>query len=152
VISMLIKLPQSKFRRFLLYASTVFLLVLAALIAAAVWPRSSTRQPADIVGVPLPPSATDIRSSDRAGMFGGDYYLSAAISREDYQRLVSQLGLRHRPDLLEYWSDALTAHNTPWWTVSPVNDADTHFGDSEESTYIVTRYERGRLYFKRHVY
>ena len=142
-----IKLPQSKFNRFLLCAAVVF-----CLVAAAVWPRSSSRQAADIIGVPLPLSAADIRIADRGGMFGGDYYVSAAISRDDYQRLVSQLGLRHRPDLLEYWHSALAAHNTSWWTVAPVNDADTYFGDSEKSTYIVTRYEDGRLYFKRHVY
>lgn len=147
-----IKLPESKFRRFLVYAAIIFWLAVAAFVAVAIWPRSSSRQSTDIVGVPLPPSATDIRASDRAGIFGGDYYVSAVISRDDYQRLVSQLGLRHRADLLEYWSGALAAHNTPWWTVSSVNDADTYFGDSEASTYIVTRYEGGRIYFKRHVY
>jgi len=71
------------------------------------------------------------------------------MPREDYQALVRRLGLRHRPDLLDDWSSALEAQDTPWWTVSAVN---TYFGDSEESTYIVTRYEDGRLFFKCHVY
>jgi len=112
----------------------------------------SPRQSAETLGVHLPPSASDIRFSDRAGMFGGDYYVSAVISRGDFQRIVSQLGLRHRSDLLEYWPGALTAHDTPWWTVSSVNDSDTYFGDSVESTYIVARYEGGRIFLKYHVY
>lgn len=102
--------------------------------------------------MPLPPSASDIHASDRAGMFGGDYYVSAAMSRGEYQQLVRQLGLRRRRDLLDYWPSALAAHDTPWWAVSAINDEDTYFGDSETSTYIVTRYENGRLYLKHHVY
>jgi hypothetical protein len=149
---MLIQLPQSKFRRFLLYVAMVFWSAVATLIIVEIWPRSTSRQFAEIVGTPPPPSVANIRTSDRAGMFGGNYYVSAAISRDDFQSLVSQLGLHHRSDLLEYWSGALTAQNTPWWTVSTVNDADTWFGDSVPSTCIVARYEGGRLYFKRHVY
>ncbi|MEO8352447.1 MAG: hypothetical protein ABI680_11995 [Chthoniobacteraceae bacterium] len=136
----------------MLYASMVFWLAIAALAALVFWPRTESRMAADMIGIPLPSSATDIRASDRAGMFGGDYYVSAAISRNEYQQIVSQLGLRRRADLLEFWAVALRAYDTPWWTVSSVNDADTYFGDSEESCYIVTRYEDGRIYFKRHVY
>jgi hypothetical protein len=84
-------------------------------------------------------------------MTGGDSYFSATISSADYMVLTQQLNLRHRADLLEYWSGALTARDIPWWTVTVTNDSATLFAE-QPSTYIVTRYEGGRLYFKRHMY
>lgn len=90
--------------------------------------------------------------ADGAGLFGGDYYFSAIISGEDYKAMVARLGLQYRSDLLDYWPAALDAHDISWWTVTRTNDANTLFGDSESSTYIVTRYENGRLFLKRHVY
>ena len=60
-------------------------------------------------------------------------------------------GLRHRADLLQYWPSALHAQDAAWWTVTATNDSDTLFGE-QSSTYLVARYESGRLFFKRHVY
>ena len=84
-------------------------------------------------------------------MFGGDYYVSAAMSESEFTNLAIRLNLRHRPDLLEYWSSALRAQSTPWWIVTETNDQNTVFGE-RPSTYLVGRYENGRLYFKCHVY
>jgi hypothetical protein len=112
---------------------------------------SRTPSAQDVLGVPLPATAQDVRVASKDGFSGGDSYLSASISRQDYMTLVQQLGLRHRADLLDYWPLALTAHETPWWTVTQTNDLDTLFGE-QPSIYFVARYEGGRLYFKRHVY
>jgi len=73
------------------------------------------------------------------------------MSATDFSNVVSRLALRHRPDLLDYWSGALSAQRTPWWSVTQTNDQFTLFGE-DDSTYLVARYENGRLYFKRHVY
>ena len=105
----------------------------------------------EILGTPLPASAADIRVANKGGLFGGDSYLSASITRQDFVALVQQLGLRHRADLLEYWPSALRAQDATWWTVTATNDSDTLFGE-QSSTYLVARYESGRLFFKRHVY
>jgi len=112
---------------------------------------SRTPSAQEVLGVPLPVSASDVRVSNKGGLFGGDSYLSASISSADYMVLTQQLSLRHRADLLEYWPSALAAHDTAWWTVTVTNDSATLFAE-QPSTYIVTRFEGGRLYFKRHVY
>ena len=127
---------------------------LALLVAGTMsllWGCGARHSAEQILGCPLPPSATDIRFADKAGMFGGDYYVSAAMPASDFTNLLSRLNLRHRPDLLEYWSRALHAQSTPWWTVTVTNDHNTVFGE-RPSTYLVARYEKGRLYFKCHVY
>jgi hypothetical protein len=118
--------------------------------------KSSTRakpvsEAQHILGVPLPASASDVRLTQKAGVFGGDYFLSASISREDFSAVAQQLKMQHRPDLLDYWGSALRAHDVPWWHVTVTNDADTLFRE-ENSTFLVARFEKGRLFFKRHVY
>jgi hypothetical protein len=138
-----------------LAASAVIALSVGAVAWVVVFGRrhESVEQRAErVIGAPLPPSASDVRFSDQGGMFGGDYLVSAAMTRDDFLGIVKRLGLRNRPDLLDYWPTALDNHSTPWWAVSSANDEDTYFGDSEESTYFVARYEGGRLYFKCHVY
>lgn len=85
-------------------------------------------------------------------MFGGNYYFSAVLPRSDFDLLVLKLKLRNREDLLTFWRSAFLGKDISWWTVSSVNDSDTFFGDSEHDTYLVARYEAGRIFFKRHVY
>ena len=144
--------PKLHAQQRIIKPKAIIWLIAVTLVAIAIWPRSSARRFSDIVGTQAPSSAKDILTLDQGGMTGGNYYVSATISREDYQQIVTKLKLYHRPDLLEYWPSALRAHNNQWWTVSSINDADTYFGDSEHSTYLVARYENGRIYFKRHVY
>jgi hypothetical protein len=86
-------------------------------------------------------------------MFGGDYFAVIEMSETDFRGLVQRMGLFNRADLLDYWSTALHApSDVASWDVSATNDANTFFGDQRHSTYLVARYERGRMYFKVHVY
>lgn len=152
---MRIALPRSKFLRFLLNGGvTLGLSILAGFVVLShlLGTKSKPSDFSEIVGVPLPASASDPLVCIRAGLFGGDYYASATMPHEDFAQIVGRLGLWRRSDLLEYWSSALNASNCPWWTVTSTNDADTYFGDAEASTYLVARYEGGRIYLKRHVY
>lgn len=105
-----------------------------------------------VIGAALPESATDIRVAHQGGLFGGDSFVSARMSRADFEKMVSGLCLRNRPDLLQYWLTALRGADIEWWDVSDTNDQDTYFGDCDESTYLVVRFENERMFFKRHVY
>ena len=137
--------------------SRSFLVIRVALsalcVVAVVFCGCSRSSPSaeEILGAGLPNSAADIRFTNKTGFFGGDSYLSATITREEFATLSRELGLQHRPDLLQYWPGALGAQDIAWWTVRSTNDADTLFGE-EESTYLVARYESGRVFFKRHIY
>lgn len=112
---------------------------------------SRTPSAQEILGIPLPAFAADVRVANNGGLFGGDSYVSASMTRQEFAALAQQLSLRHRVDLLEYWPAALHAQDAAWWTVTFTNDSDTLFGE-QPSTYLVARYENGRLFFKRHVY
>lgn len=106
-----------------------------------------------LLGVPLPPSAKVLETADRAGMFGGDYFVIIQMPESDFQALVQKLGLVHRADLLDYWPSALRApDDLRSWNVTETNDANTYFGDQRHSTYLVARYENGRMYYRVHVY
>ena len=117
--------------------------------------RSDSRA-REILGRPLPASATDIHVSHfelvrRDGMkIETRDFLAVAISREDYATLVGQLGLRHMdsvtwgnwpgpfkyPDIafegspvgLWTWKGDSDKQHALWWTVTNTNDEDT-FGD-----------------------
>lgn len=105
----------------------------------------------DILGTSLPSSAKDIQISDKISFFGGDSYLTATITKEDFNELTARLKLNYKADLISLWPSALEAHDVSWWSVSKLNDTNTLFGE-EPSTYLIARYEGGKLYFKRHVY
>ena len=107
---------------------------------------------AKILGVSVPATAKEIQTEEKMGIFGGNAYLSAKIDYSEYIALAAKLKMRNRPDLLEYWPSALSAHGVSWWSVSSTNDKDTFFSDTEKSTYLVMRYENGLFFFKRHVY
>jgi hypothetical protein len=125
------------------------LLLLVLALAAGGCSRTPSAQ--EILGTPLPATAADVRVANKGGLFGGDSYLSASMTRQEFAALAQQLSLRHRVDLLDYWPSALHAQDAAWWTVTATNDSDTLFGE-QPSTYLVARYESGRLFFKRHVY
>jgi hypothetical protein len=114
-----------------------------------------TRGPSaeELLGVPLPASARVLHLADRAGLFGGDYFVVIEMPEADFQQLVVKLALVHRPDLLQYWPNALGApKEIEWWNLNQVNDENTFFGDQRHSTYLVARYEGGKMYYKVHVY
>lgn len=124
--------------------------VLASAAVVSCWPRGSSAE--RLLGVPVPPSARVIDVVDRAGSFGGDSYVVLEMPEADFRVLVRRIGLFHRPDLLEYWPGALDAHGVVSWHASAINDDGTFFGDQRPSTYLVARYEGGRMYYKVHVY
>ena len=137
-----------RFRVTLLAATAV-----AGVIAVAAYALTRGPSAEQLLGVSLPPSARVIDKADRAGMFGGDYFVVIELPGSDFQALVRKMGLLHRADLLDHWPAALRAPNDlRSWTVSETNDANTFFGDQRRSTYLVARYERGRMYYKVHVY
>jgi|SRR6266581_5429765 len=116
----------------------------------------------EILGGPLPASATDVHTARHVWKLGSESFLSAAISREDYMALVGQLGLLHDPMLLELWPGALDGRGKPWWTVTRTNDADTFVGftryplassvrNTRYITNTVTRFESGRLFLRRSI-
>jgi hypothetical protein len=124
-----------------------------AVIALAVYWVTRGPSAERLLGAPLPPSAKVIDIADRSGMFGGDYFAVIEMSESDFRALVQRMGLFHRPDLLEYWLFALRAPtDIQSWKVTEINDENTFFGDQRESTYLVARYEGGKMYFKVHVY
>jgi hypothetical protein len=123
-------------------------LVIIAVIGLSWWYSPSAQE---ILGAALPPSARDVRAANKGGFFGGNSYVAASMTRQDFATLAQQLKLQHRGDLLEHWPAALRALDVSWWKVTSTNDSDTLFGE-EPSTYLVARYENGRLFFKRHVY
>lgn len=131
-------------------------LVAVGIIAAiAFWIYTIFRGPSaeELLGVSLPPSAKVIDTADRAGMFGGDYFAIIEMTEDDFAGLIQRMGLLHRPNLLNYWSGALRApKDVRFWNVSEINDENTFFGDKRHSTYLVARYERGKMYYKVHVY
>lgn len=79
-------------------------------------------------------------------MFGGKYYLSAALPEQDFRKIVTSLDLRHRPNLPNELPSFLRGENIPGWDVSATNDEFTFYGEAGADRR-VARYERGRLYF-----
>jgi hypothetical protein len=126
--------------------TTILLLISAFMIACEISAE-------ELLEGPLPPTAKVLVVSDQAGMFGGVYYTVIEMSEADYKQLVKRMGMVHRADLLDFWSFALSGpENVDWWKVSSINDANTVFSDKKDSTYLVARYEDGKMYFKVYVY
>lgn len=133
--------------------SLMIVIVILAVVGFAVYAVTRGPSAEQLLGVPLPPSAKVVNTADKGGLFGGDCFAVIEMSESDFRGLVQQMGLSNRADLLDYWPMALRAPNDIGsWDVSETNDANTFFGDQRHSTYLVARYERGRMYFKLHVY
>jgi len=118
-----------------------------------------------IVGVPLPKTVTDIEGDQLTNLNTGEgtYWVVAKLPKEDFYNLVKQLELVQKPDLLEFWPEALEREPSPFeddefnelWDVKNIVNEDTYFGEKrkeEETTYIVVKYENGKLYFKKSIY
>lgn len=119
----------------------------------------------DIVGVPLPKSATDIhgRIYMRLQRYTGEENSSvvAALPKEDFYDLVEQLRLIKKPDLLEIWPEAFECQpGSPFeekdhwfykfWDVEHAANDDTYYSEiPEEEIYTAVKYENGKLYFKK---
>jgi len=133
----------------------------------------SASEAENILGCPLPASATDIHIAHQQTIFVHEDLLSMAMSHDDFVALMAHRGLKHHLDtMLAAWPTALGGlasipqHHLakiPWWTVTRTNDADTYFDSLAESPYsnnplgidetnIAARYESGRLFFQRHIF
>jgi len=119
----------------------------------------------DIIGVPLPKSATDIHGYIfmRHERYTGEENSSVVttLPKEDFYDLVEQLGLIKKPDLLEIWQEAFGFRpgsafedEDHWfrkfWDVENTTNEDTFYSEiAEEQTYTAVKYENGKLYFKK---
>jgi hypothetical protein len=115
----------------------------------------------DIIGMPLPKTATDVRGP--AGyLFGPNTeepttykvnWLVAKIPKEDFYTMVERLGLIKKPDLLEIWPEAFECEFDKFdkfWDLEKTITEDTYFiEDPDEETYRVFKYENGNLYVKK---
>lgn len=117
-------------------------------------------RPKDIVGMPLPKTAVDVRGPV-GYLFGPDdepttyklNWLVIKIPREDFYMMVERLGLIKKPDLLEIWPEAFECEFDKFdkfWDLEKTTTEDTYFiEDLDEETYRVFKYENGNLYVKK---
>jgi hypothetical protein len=109
------------------------------------------KRASQFVGVPIPRSATEVKFADQGTFYGGDYLVSAKISRSNFLSIATSLSMSNRADLLTIWPQAFES-KVPWWNPTPINDTNTYFADRpKEYSRVLARYENGTLYFKRDV-
>ena len=107
-----------------------------------------------LLGDPPPSASHVLNYSDRAGMFGGDYYFTLSISHKDYVAYTSLIGLVHEPDLLDMWPTALSRRMGPsWWLIGSANNEHTLYLHNEaESSLTVTQFDRNMMYCRVSIY
>jgi hypothetical protein len=98
----------------------------------------------------LPASAADVRVSVQGGMFAGDAYLRAAITA-GVRGALAALGFAASRGRFAVLAVGIAGAGCRLVSATAKNDADTFFG-AADSAYLVARYERRHLFFKRHVY
>ncbi len=124
-------------------------------------------------GVPFPESATDVHCDqwpayhDYTDAFGNYYesvreqkcWLVSKLPKEEFYNLVEQLKLTRKPDLSEYWPEALEwrhgrhdpaeHHFYPIWDVKNVPDENTYYGEHPQfESSLVAKYQNGKVYLK----
>jgi hypothetical protein len=119
----------------------------------------------DIIGIPLPESATDIHGLIymHEERYTGEENSSivAQLPKEDFYDLVEKLNLTKKPDLLKIWPEAFECRpgstfedEEHWfykfWDVEKIVNEDTFYSEiPEEETYTAMKYEKGKFYFKK---
>lgn len=132
--------------------------LLAALVGAVVfllfpsWFESTRTRAGKIVGAPLPASATDVRVLSKHNFFAGDDWVSAAMSRDDFERLMKSGGQSPRADLVDYWPSAFRGPAGESWWSPPARPppGEGYFLGQGGILYAAT-YSGGRMYFRRSV-
>jgi len=109
----------------------------------------------DIIGSPLPKTASNIHSQAYFYMSSGDKcnWVVASIPKEDFYDLVEELELTRKPNLLELWPEAFDCQIqefNKFWDVTNIVNKDTYFGeDTDFEACVMFKYENGKLYVKK---
>ena len=120
----------------------------------------------ELLGVPLPDSATDIVSdyygeqsigANKVKNYEITHWIIAKLPIEDFYNFVEQLNLANTPDLLEFWPEAFDWYDShpkhalvKLWDITNTVDDKTFYGrNSDEEIYLVAKYENEKLYLKK---
>lgn len=146
------KIPDKKLNRIIVFSAIGAVVLLTVLRLPPILTAKPSKRAGEIISLPLPKSASDVHFTDRANFYGGDYYISAKLDHDDFLDLTKSLGMTNQPDLFQKVPSALIATNLDWWTVAPSNDTNTVAAERpSEFSWIISRYENGRIYFHRHM-
>jgi len=125
------------------------------------WKSSKDKTIEDIIGAPLPKSATNIHRGStnypQRYRIKTAIWITAKLPKEDFYELVTLLELEKRADLLDFWPDAFECSQNAFyerldtfWHLTGVVTEDTYYGEkAEEDTCMVFKYENGQLYIKK---
>lgn len=126
-----------------------------------------------VPGVSFPKSATDVHCDQWPAYHdytdaSGNYYESvreqkfwivSKLSKEDFYNLIEQLKLKRKPDLSEYWPEALEWRHGRFnpsehpfysiWDLKKIPDENTYYGeDPQFESSLVAKYQNGKIYLK----
>jgi hypothetical protein len=133
-------------------ASFVAAFVLAAgAVTLTIW-RNYHPSFGDVMKVPLPPSASEIQSRRVPGFDGGEYWVSAKVSHQDFLLLMQSLQMTTTPSATVQPEGVLSFQSQteplPVWCVSVDGDASTYINDRVDG-FIAAKYENGRMFLRR---
>ncbi len=109
------------------------------------------KKASQLIGSPLPESASEIQLADKSDFHGGDFFVAARMPRQSFLEIMTTLSMTNRNDVLSIWPEAFDS-SVPWWQPSHTIDTNTFYANRpNEWSKVFARYENGSMYFKRTV-